>query len=169
MVLVLVGRSEDALDRRPAGEGATALLDVRLELAAELAQVALHRIDREVAERAQRTAEDPRAHALDQIEVGVLAAAVLDLLKELDEPASALDPVSTQKIEDTMEQLKQSYTVVIVTHNMQQAARISDYTGFFFIENMGDPGRLWECDETEKMFSNPERKETEDYVTGRFG
>jgi phosphate transport system ATP-binding protein len=87
----------------------------------------------------------------------------------MDEPASALDPVSTQKIEDTMADLKQSYTVVIVTHNMQQAARISDYTGFFYIENMGDPGRLWEFDETEKMFSNPDRKETEDYVTGRFG
>jgi phosphate transport system ATP-binding protein len=87
----------------------------------------------------------------------------------MDEPASALDPVSTQKIEDTMDQLKQEYTVVIVTHNMQQAARISDFTGFFFIENMGDPGRLWEFDETEKMFSNPDRKETEDYVTGRFG
>jgi len=87
----------------------------------------------------------------------------------MDEPASALDPVSTQKIEDTMDQLKQDYTVVIVTHNMQQAARISDYTGFFYIENMGDPGRLWEFDETEKMFSNPDRKETEDYVTGRFG
>jgi phosphate transport system ATP-binding protein len=87
----------------------------------------------------------------------------------MDEPASALDPVSTQKIEDTMEQLKRDYTVVIVTHNMQQAARISDFTGFFFIENMGDPGRLWEFDETEKMFSNPNRKETEDYVTGRFG
>jgi phosphate transport system ATP-binding protein len=87
----------------------------------------------------------------------------------MDEPASALDPVSTQKIEDTMDQLKQDYTVVIVTHNMQQAARISDYTGFFYIENMGDPGRLWEFDETEKMFSSPERKETEDYVTGRFG
>src|SRR5215210_2567118 len=87
----------------------------------------------------------------------------------MDEPASALDPVSTQKIEDTMVELKQRYTVVIVTHNMQQAARISDYTGFFYIENMGDPGRLWEFDNTEKMFSNPERKETEDYVTGRFG
>ncbi len=87
----------------------------------------------------------------------------------MDEPASALDPVSTQKIEDTMEDLKQNYTVVIVTHNMQQAARISDYTGFFYIENMGDPGRLWEFDDTEKMFSNPDRKETEDYVTGRFG
>jgi phosphate transport system ATP-binding protein len=87
----------------------------------------------------------------------------------MDEPASALDPVSTQKIEDTMAELKKRYTVVIVTHNMQQAARISDYTGFFYIENMGDPGRLWEFDETSKMFSNPERKETEDYVTGRFG
>ena len=87
----------------------------------------------------------------------------------MDEPASALDPVSTQKIEDTMADLKENYTVVIVTHNMQQAARISDYTGFFYIENMGDPGRLWEFDETEKMFSNPDRKETEDYVTGRFG
>jgi phosphate transport system ATP-binding protein len=87
----------------------------------------------------------------------------------MDEPASALDPVSTQKIEDTMQDLKKKYTVVIVTHNMQQAARISDYTGFFYIERMGDPGRLWEFDETDKMFSNPERKETEDYVTGRFG
>jgi len=87
----------------------------------------------------------------------------------MDEPASALDPVSTQKIEDTMSELKKQYTVVIVTHNMQQAARISDYTGFFYIENMGDPGQLWEFDETEKIFSNPERKETEDYVTGRFG
>jgi len=87
----------------------------------------------------------------------------------MDEPASALDPVSTQKIEDTMDDLKKSYTVVIVTHNMQQAARISDFTGFFYIENQGDPGRLWEFDETEKMFSNPDRKETEDYVTGRFG
>jgi phosphate transport system ATP-binding protein len=87
----------------------------------------------------------------------------------MDEPASALDPVSTQKIEDTMAELKQRYTVVIVTHNMQQSARISDYTGFFYIENMGDPGRLWEFDETNKMFSSPDRKETEDYVTGRFG
>ena len=87
----------------------------------------------------------------------------------MDEPASALDPVSTQKIEDALEELKERYTVVIVTHNMQQAARISDYTGFFYIENMGDPGRLWEFDETAKMFSSPARKETEDYVTGRFG
>jgi len=87
----------------------------------------------------------------------------------MDEPASALDPVSTQKIEDAMEKLKKRYTVVIVTHNMQQAARISDYTGFFYIENMGDPGKLWEFDETDKIFYSPNRRETEDYVTGRFG
>lgn len=87
----------------------------------------------------------------------------------MDEPASALDPVSTQKIEDTMHELKKEYTIVIVTHNMQQASRISDYTGFFIIQNQGDPGQLWEFDETEKMFSNPELKETEDYVTGQFG
>ncbi len=87
----------------------------------------------------------------------------------MDEPASSLDPVSTQKIEDTMEDLKKEYTIVIVTHNMQQASRISDYTGFFYIEEMGAPGRLWEFDSTEKMFSSPERTETENYVSGQFG
>ena len=87
----------------------------------------------------------------------------------MDEPASSLDPISTTKIEDAIHELKKDYTVAIVTHNMQQASRISDYTGFFYIEQMGDPGQLWEFDETEKMFSNPERKETEDYVTGQFG
>ncbi len=87
----------------------------------------------------------------------------------MDEPASALDPVSTQKIEDAMLELKKDYTVVVVTHNMQQASRTSDYTGFFFIEDQGEPGQLWEFDDTEKIFSNPKRKETEDYVTGRFG
>lgn len=87
----------------------------------------------------------------------------------MDEPASSLDPISTTKIEDALHELKKDYTVAIVTHNMQQASRISDYTGFFYIEQMGDPGQLWEFDETEKMFSNPERQETEDYVTGQFG
>src|SRR3954451_10089055 len=90
MKLVLVGRREDALDRGLAGEGAAALVDVRLELAAELAQIALHRIDGEVAERAQRPSEHARADALDQVEIRVLAAAVLDLLEELDEPARSL-------------------------------------------------------------------------------
>jgi phosphate transport system ATP-binding protein len=87
----------------------------------------------------------------------------------MDEPASALDPMSSMKIEDAMQQLKEKYTVVVVTHNMQQAARASDYTGFFYIEDMGKPGILWEFGETEKIFSNPERQETEDYVTGKMG
>lgn len=87
----------------------------------------------------------------------------------LDEPASALDPMSSMKIEDAMQELKERYTVVIVTHNMQQASRASDYTGFFFIEDMGQPGQLWEFGETEQMFSNPHREETEAYVTGKMG
>lgn len=81
----------------------------------------------------------------------------------MDEPTSALDPISTTKIEDLMESLKQKYTVVIVTHNMQQAARISDETAFFLV------GEVVEFDQTETIFSNPKDKRTEDYVTGRFG
>jgi len=81
----------------------------------------------------------------------------------MDEPTSALDPISTMKIEDLMSQLKEKYTVVIVTHNMQQAARISDKTGFFLM------GELLEFDITDKIFSNPTNKKTEDYITGRFG
>ncbi len=87
----------------------------------------------------------------------------------MDEPASALDPISTQQIEDTITELKQVYTVVVVTHNMQQAARISDFTGFFLIQRQGDPGQLWEFGPTAKMFSTPQREETERYITGRFG
>jgi phosphate transport system ATP-binding protein len=81
----------------------------------------------------------------------------------MDEPASALDPIATQKIEELIHQLKQDYTIVIVTHNMQQAARVSDTTGFFML------GRLVEYDRTAKMFTNPTEKLTEDYLTGRFG
>ena len=81
----------------------------------------------------------------------------------LDEPASALDPISTLKIEELMYDLKQHYTLVIVTHNMQQAARVSDYTAFL---NMG---QLIEFDETNKMFTDPSQRATEDYITGRFG
>ena len=80
-----------------------------------------------------------------------------------DEPTSALDPVSTLKIEELLLQLKKRYTIVIVTHNMQQAARISDYTAFFLL------GELIEYGETEKLFSRPECQKTEDYITGRFG
>lgn len=81
----------------------------------------------------------------------------------MDEPTSALDPISTSKIEDLAEELKQKYTIVMVTHNMQQAARIADKTAFFLL------GEIVEFDETDKMFSNPSDKKTEDYITGRFG
>ena len=81
----------------------------------------------------------------------------------MDEPASALDPLSTAKIEELIVQLKENYTIVIVTHNMQQAARISDNTAFFYL------GELIEYDRTKKIFTNPDKKQTEDYITGRFG
>jgi phosphate transport system ATP-binding protein len=87
----------------------------------------------------------------------------------MDEPCSALDPISTLAIEDLMFNLKDRYTIIIVTHNMQQAARVSDRTAFFSIERTGDPGRLIEYDYTQKIFSNPSVKKTEDYITGRFG
>ncbi|MCX6230762.1 MAG: phosphate ABC transporter ATP-binding protein PstB [Bacteroidetes bacterium] len=81
----------------------------------------------------------------------------------MDEPASALDPISTSKIEELIHELKDKYTIVIVTHNMQQAARVSDYTAFFYI------GELIEFDKTKKIYTNPDKKQTEDYITGRFG
>ncbi|MFZ4401758.1 MAG: phosphate ABC transporter ATP-binding protein PstB [Bacteroidales bacterium] len=81
----------------------------------------------------------------------------------MDEPASALDPISTSKIEELIVKLKENYTIVIVTHNMQQAARISDDTAFFYL------GELIEFDKTKKIFTNPDKKQTEDYITGRFG
>jgi phosphate transport system ATP-binding protein len=87
----------------------------------------------------------------------------------MDEPCSALDPISTLAIEDLISELKNEYTIIIVTHNMQQAARVSDRTAFFSIEKTGDPGRLIEYDETTKIFTNPSEKKTEDYITGRFG
>jgi len=87
----------------------------------------------------------------------------------MDEPCSALDPISTLAIEDLMCQLKERYTIVIVTHNMQQAARVSDVTGFFNLAGAGKPGRLIEMDGTKKIFSNPSERATEDYISGRFG
>ncbi len=81
----------------------------------------------------------------------------------MDEPCSALDPVATYKIEDLIRRLKRRFTIVIVTHNMQQAARVSDYTAFFYM------GKCVEFGETEKIFTNPKKKQTEDYITGRFG
>lgn len=87
----------------------------------------------------------------------------------MDEPCSALDPISTMAVEDLIDQLKQDYTIVIVTHNMQQAARVSDQTAFFNVEGIGKPGRLVEINNTETIFSNPGHRATEDYISGRFG
>ena len=87
----------------------------------------------------------------------------------MDEPCSALDPISTLAIEDLIEELKADYTVVIVTHNMQQAARVSDKTAFFNIAGTGKPGKLIEYNDTTAIFNNPKEKATEDYVSGRFG
>ncbi|HTX18851.1 MAG TPA: phosphate ABC transporter ATP-binding protein PstB [Bacteroidota bacterium] len=81
----------------------------------------------------------------------------------MDEPASALDPIATAKIEELIQELKKNYTIVIVTHNMQQAARVSNLTAFFYL------GKLIEFDETERLFTSPQKKQTEDYITGRFG
>lgn len=86
----------------------------------------------------------------------------------MDEPASALDPISTLKIEDLMRELKGDYTFIIVTHNMQQAARVSDFTGFLLADE-GRPGRLIEFDASSRIFTTPKDKRTEDYITGRFG
>ncbi|TFJ95103.1 membrane protein [Platysternon megacephalum] len=106
-----------------------------------------------------------------------LAASDADALVEnslpdvllMDEPCSALDPISTLAIEDLIQELKEHYTVVIVTHNMQQAARVSDKTGFFNIAGTGKPGKLIEFDNTDKIFSNPAKEDTERYISGRFG
>jgi phosphate transport system ATP-binding protein len=87
----------------------------------------------------------------------------------MDEPCSALDPISTLAIEELISQLREEYTIVIVTHNMQQAARISDTTAFFNLSGAGRPGHLIEVGPTQRMFSNPEEKATEDYISGRFG
>ncbi len=91
------------------------------------------------------------------------ALAVQPEILLMDEPASALDPISTAKIEELIHNLKKQYTIVIVTHNMQQAARVSDYTAFFYL------GELIEYDRTAKIFTNPSKKQTEDYISGRFG
>jgi phosphate transport system ATP-binding protein len=97
------------------------------------------------------------------------AIAVKPQVLLMDEPCSALDPISTLAIEDLITELKQDYTIVIVTHNMQQAARVSDSTAFFNIAGTGRPGRLIEMSDTTTIFSNPNEKATEDYVSGRFG
>jgi phosphate transport system ATP-binding protein len=97
------------------------------------------------------------------------AIAVQPQVVLMDEPCSALDPISTLAIEELISQLKSKYTIVIVTHNMQQAARVSDRTAFFNLAATGKPGRLIEISDTTRIFSNPLEKATEDYISGRFG
>ncbi|MEI7780155.1 MAG: phosphate ABC transporter ATP-binding protein PstB [Actinomycetes bacterium] len=97
------------------------------------------------------------------------AIAVEPAVLLMDEPCSALDPISTLAIEDLIDELKNNYTIVIVTHNMQQAARVSDTTAFFNLAGIGQPGRLIESAPTTLMFSTPSQKATEDYISGRFG
>lgn len=97
------------------------------------------------------------------------AIAVQPQVLLMDEPCSALDPISTLAIEDLINELKSDYTIVIVTHNMQQAARVSDRTAFFNLKATGEPGRLVEIDDTTRIFNNPTQQATEDYISGRFG
>jgi phosphate transport system ATP-binding protein len=97
------------------------------------------------------------------------AIAVQPQVLLMDEPCSALDPISTLAIEELIIRLKSDYTIVIVTHNMQQAARVSDRTAFFNLKATGEPGRLIEIDDTTRIFNNPSVKATEDYISGRFG
>ena len=97
------------------------------------------------------------------------AIAVKPAVLLMDEPCSALDPISTLAIEDLISELKTDYTIVIVPHNMQQASRVSDMTGFFNLEATGKPGHLVEYDSTDKIFSAPSQQATEDYISGRFG
>jgi phosphate transport system ATP-binding protein len=97
------------------------------------------------------------------------AIAVQPQVLLMDEPCSALDPISTLAIEDLINELKSDFTIVIVTHNMQQAARVSDRTAFFNLKATGEPGRLIEIDDTTRIFNNPTEQATEDYISGRFG
>ncbi len=116
----------------------------------------------EVKDRLKKNALDLSGGQQQRICIGRALAVEPEVLL-MDEPTSALDPISTMKIEDLATELKKDYTIVMVTHNMQQAARISDKTAFFLL------GELVEYDTTEKIFSNPVDKRTEDYITGRFG
>ncbi len=116
----------------------------------------------EVRERLYRSALDLSGGQQQRLCIARALAVEPEVLL-MDEPASALDPIATQKIEELIDELKKQYTIIIVTHNMQQAARVSDVTAFFFM------GELVEVDTTEHIFTRPKNKRTEDYITGRFG
>ena len=116
----------------------------------------------EVADRLDRSALDLSGGQQQRLCIARALAVEPEVLL-MDEPASALDPIATAKIEELIQELKSGYTIVIVTHNMQQAARVSDFTAYFYL------GRLIEVGPTERLFTTPSRPETEDYITGRFG
>jgi phosphate transport system ATP-binding protein len=116
----------------------------------------------EVSDRLDRSALDLSGGQQQRLCIARALAVEPEVLL-MDEPASALDPIATAKIEELIQELKEQYTIVIVTHNMQQAARVSDYTAYFYM------GRLVEFGPTERLFTNPTHPETEDYITGRFG
>ena len=116
----------------------------------------------EVKDRLQESAIDLSGGQQQRLCIA-RALAVSPSVVLMDEPCSALDPTATSRVEETIAELKERYTIVIVTHNMQQASRVSDYTAFFYL------GRLVEMDHTERVFTNPRLRQTEDYVSGRFG
>jgi phosphate transport system ATP-binding protein len=116
----------------------------------------------EVKDRLKRSAMELSGGQQQRLCIARTIAVSPDVIL-MDEPCSALDPIATLKIEELIDELKEQYTVIIVTHNMQQAARVSDVTAFFYL------GELVECGETKKLFTNPDNRQTEDYITGRFG
>jgi phosphate transport system ATP-binding protein len=130
----------------------------------ELVQFALKQADlwREVKDRLDQSALDLSGGQQQRLCIARALANKPSIIL-MDEPASALDPISTGKIEETIEELKKVYTIIIVTHNMQQAARVSDYTAFMMV------GEMVEFNDTRKLFTNPSEKLTEEYITGRFG
>ncbi len=142
---------------RIAGVSNGAALDTVVEQALERAA-----LWQEVKDRLRESAQNLSGGQQQRLCIARALATNPDVLL-MDEPASALDPASTAHIEDLIFELKRNYTIVIVTHNMQQAARISDYTAFFY------QGRMVEMDETSQLFTRPRQKQTEDYITGRFG
>jgi len=140
------------------------------KLLAETAELALRRANlwEEVKDRLDRPGAGLSGGQQQRLCIARAIAVRPDVVL-MDEPCSALDPISTLAVEDLIMELKQNFTIVIVTHNMQQASRVSDTTAFFNIAGAGTPGKLIEMGPTQKIFSNPDKKATEDYISGRFG
>jgi len=137
---------------------------VKRDEADEIVESSLRRVALwdEVKDRLRQSAMDLSGGQQQRLCIARTIAVRPDVIL-MDEPCSALDPIATMKIEELIDELKEQYTVIIVTHNMQQAARVSDVTAFFYL------GELVECGDTKKLFTNPDNRQTEDYITGRFG